>query len=178
MILATLILPGCVYRDIVSHLLPKGTDHEEAAFVFANTEQRGDDLLFRFAEWLPVLPMGFSIRSPFCLELSDETRGRVIKRAHDLNASIVEFHSHPQGPSRFSWSDKAGLLDFVPHVRWRLGGRPYGAVVVSPQACDAIAWNNAGTRIRVSKIVVGDRSISPTGWTFENWDVIDEYKTV
>ena len=43
------------------------------------------------------------------LELADETRARLIKRAHDLQASLVEMHSHPAPfPAAFSPADRPG----------------------------------------------------------------------
>ena len=33
-----------------------------------------------------------------------------------------------------------GLEEFVPHVRWRLGGRPYAALVFAPDGFDAMVW--------------------------------------
>ena len=73
--------------------------------------------------------------------LSDWVRADVIKRAHDLDASIAEFHSHlGPWPAEFSLTDQIGFQDFVPHVMWRLKGRPYLAVVVTPRDIDALVW--------------------------------------
>ena len=108
--------------------------------------------------------------------LTDETRGRLIKRAHDLDASLVEFHSHlAEWPASFSESDRAGLDEFVPHVRWRLKGKPYMAVVVAPTSFDALAWVSASKNPEeVHGILVGGTLHRPTGLTLKEWVTSDE----
>src|SRR6266487_1407438 len=105
------------------------------------------------------------------MELADETRAQVIKRAHDLGASMVEFHSHPYPwPARFSESDRVGLEEFVPHVWWRLKGRPYAAVVVAPSGFDGLVWMTSPDRPeQLDGIACGDRLLRPTGLTLRHW---------
>lgn len=57
-------------------------------------------------------------------------------------ATLVEAHSHgPRGVPTFSGSDWTGFSEWVPHVRWRLRGAPYAAIVVAAAGTlDAIAW--------------------------------------
>ena len=75
-------------------------------------------------------------------ELTDEARIGLIKRAHVLQASLAEFHSHlSPWPAAFSLSDRMGLKETVPHMRWRLKRRPYLAVVVAPSGFDALVWS-------------------------------------
>src|SRR5262245_57044415 len=113
-------LPEEVHKAILSHLLPKGAKDERAAFVFAKAEPEKDSQLFRYVEWFPVEAEGLEHSSAYYLELTDEMRGKVIKRAHDLGATIVEFHCHLGAwPAAFSESDRAGFEEFVPHVWWR-----------------------------------------------------------
>jgi len=160
MMRTVLELPGNVHEALWEHLLAEAADAEEAAFVFAPYEVDNGTGIFRYAEWFPIPPEGFASRSPFHFELSDKTRAAVIKRAHDLNASLVEFHSHTgPWPARFSPSDWAGFEEFVPHVWWRLTGRPYAAVVVA----------RAETRqeledapVRLDGILVDGLSVEPT----------------
>jgi hypothetical protein len=134
-------LPASVHKALWTHLLPKKLISEEAAFVFVRREEDASGYIFRSVDWYPVLPVGFSSRSTFHFELADETRGAVIKRAHDLGASLVEFHSHSgRWPAAFSASDLSGFEEFVPHVWWRLRGRPYGAIVVGRSGFDGLFW--------------------------------------
>ena len=137
-----LSLPSDVYADVRAHLLPGDPDQESAGFIFVLPVRQDDDTqMFQYVEWYPVPSDGFVERSRHHLELTDETLAQVIKRAHDLEASIVEFHSHPgPHPAAFSDSDQRGFQEFVPHAWWRLRKRPYFAVVVTHNDFDGVAW--------------------------------------
>lgn len=123
------------------HLLPRKFNAEQAAFGFARWEGSLGHGILRCAEWLPISTRGFASRSKLHFELTDESRGAVIKKAHDLGASLVEFHSHDgDWPAAFSPSDLWGLAEFVPHIMWRLRGRPYAALVVTRESHDGLVW--------------------------------------
>lgn len=165
---ALLELPAAVFKSLQTHLLPPHSKNEQAAFVFAQAEvDVGDAAVFRFLDWLPLKADNFTAQHEIYLELRDEMRGSLIKRAHDLNASLVEFHSHPGPyPAQFSPSDLAGLDEFVPHVWWRLRCRPFAAVVVAPSGFDALAWLTSPREpVAVRAIVVDGEHLTPTGHT-------------
>jgi proteasome lid subunit RPN8/RPN11 len=147
------------------HLLPDGKQPEQAAFGCVVQEPTDGRDIFRCLEWHPVPAEGFTSRSAFHFELTDEVRAGAIKRAHDLGASLVEFHSHTgPWPAAFSPSDFAGFRDFVPHVWWRLKGRPYFAVVVTRSGFDGLAWLAAPRAPEpLGGILVGESLLMPTG---------------
>jgi hypothetical protein len=154
-----------IHAAIWAHLLPKRRRFsEQVAFVYAHREIQEKADIFRCVEWFPVPPSGFLERSGFHLELTDDTRASVIKRAHDLGASIAEFHSHVGSrPAQFSPSDLLGLEEFVPHVLWRLKGRPYLAVVVSLSGFDALVWiTDPKVAHRLDGILVSETVLEPT----------------
>lgn len=125
------LYPG-LFDDLTSHLLPNGSTREQAAFLFASTE-RSDHVSFNVRESEKLFRHDFESQQDDYLELKDETRARLIKRAHDLQASLIELHSHPAPwPVAFSDSDRIGLSETVPHMWWRLQKRPYIAIVVAP----------------------------------------------
>jgi hypothetical protein len=169
-----LVLPRAVRDGLWAHLLPRPRAPEEAAFVFAMREADHGDDQYRYVEWFPVLPEGFASRSPIHFELTDEIRARAIKRAHDLGASLVEFHSHTgPWPAGFSASDIIGFREFVPHVWWRLKGRPYIAVVVAPSGFDTALWvTGPETPLALDGIMVESELHRPTGLT--NWSIDDD----
>ncbi len=164
-------LPPEVLEALWAHLLPERPEAEQAAFVFAKGEREDGDHAFRFLEWYPVGPEGIQANSAFYLELTDQARAGVIKRAHDLGATIVEFHSHlGPWPASFSESDRAGFEEFVPHVWWRLGGRGYLAVVVATSGFDALAWlTSPSSPEMLTAIRSGTRLFPPTGITLHKW---------
>ena len=134
-------IPPKVYQEVRNHLLYKHHGLESTCFLFVTPLDSGSGQLFKYVEWFPVLSDGFKTRTNDHLELNDETRSKVIKRAHDLEASIVEFHSHTgASQARFSYVDQLGLSEFVPHIMWRLRGKPYFAVVVTENDFDGLAW--------------------------------------
>ena len=165
--MSILTIPEDVYKDLWKHLLPKKEKYEQAAFLFANVSRTADSLNLEYHDWYPVPAKGFVIQSAGHIELSDETRATVIKKAHDLQACLVEFHSHLYSYEvSFSWSDISGLKEFVPHVMWRLKNRPYVAVVVSKSGFDALIWpTNAKSPELLSEIRVNGRVLQPTGAT-------------
>ena len=157
-------LPREVHEALVTHLLPPEGGAEQAAFVFARLTAAAGSRTFGCVDWLLVSPERFASRSRFHFELSDATRAAVIKRAHDLGASLIEFHSHPgRLPAGFSAIDWAGFEEFVPHVRWRLRGRPYAAVVMALTGFDAFVWLDAADApARLDAIVVDGQRLEPT----------------
>lgn len=139
---------------VVAHLLPDPMVHEEAGFGFADYRERDGVSEFRLKEWVPVPPEGFESRSLYHLSLSDGFRVRAIRRAHELGCCLVEWHSHAgANEAEFSVSDLFGFEEFVPHVRWRLAGRPYAAVVVADGSFDGFAWIGDGTPCRLAMII-------------------------
>ena len=158
-------LPYSVYEEVWAHLLIEGAQPESAGFIFAVPGSRdGDIQVFEHVEWYPVPPDGFVERSWYHLELTGEVSGSIIKRAHDLGASIVEFHSHlGTQPAAFSHTDQRGLREFVPHVWWRLRKKPYFAVVVTHNDFDGLAWiSDPKKPQRLDGIIVGDKLLEPT----------------
>jgi hypothetical protein len=160
----TLVLPDGMWSAVQRHLLAQRATFEEAGFLFASTEGGSTAIELRAVEWYGIPPEGFEERSPYFLQLTDETKALVIKRAHDLQACLVEVHSHPfQSIAAFSPSDLFGFSEFVPHVRWRLKRRPYAAVVLAKRSFDALVWAGDATDARpLQAIIADDRQLYPT----------------
>lgn len=159
-----LALPRSAHAALWNHLVPEHHVVEEAAFAYAARETADGAEIFRCIEWAPVAPDGFASRSAFHLELTDAARASAIKRAHDLGASLVEFHSHTgRWPAAFSGSDLAAFREFVPHVWWRLKGRPYVAVVVARGGFDGFAWiTGPGAPHLLTGVIIEHEVLSPT----------------
>jgi hypothetical protein len=88
-----------------------------------------------------VAPTGFEAQSAVHVSLRDETRAAITKWAWDAGRSLVEAHSHGDaGSAEFSASDLCGFAEWVPHLWWRLRGRPYAAIVTAGETFDALAW--------------------------------------
>lgn len=156
-------LSAATYHALRAHLLPQPIRAEEAAFLFAEVTDDDGSLNFTVIDWYPVPSDGFATRSLYYLELTDETRAFVIKKAHDLGCAIIEAHSHAgDSAAAFSPSDRYGFEEFVPHVLWRLKGRPYAAVVMTTQSADALAWRRADEPVQVTNLTLDDGSVIAT----------------
>jgi hypothetical protein len=166
-------MPAEVHSQIWSHLFSDEHGREQAAFMFVRMDAE-ETTLFRFVEWMPILAGGFEYRSSAYIELTDDSRATVIKRAHDLGCSLVELHSHTgPWPAAFSWSDIDGFREFVPHVRWRLKGRPYFAVVVANDGFDGFVWmNDAHDPVPISGLYAGSALLVATG--LSRWDTHED----
>jgi hypothetical protein len=56
----------------------------------------------------------------------------------------VEAHTHVDGdPACLSPTDVTGLSEWVPHLRWRLRGTPYAALVLAETTIDGVGWSGA-----------------------------------
>lgn len=154
-----------------SHLLPETTRNEQAAFLFCKTEQANGGLVFQAVDQALLDPSDFRNQYEDYIELTDDARISLIKRAHHSGTSLVELHSHPgPWPAAFSLSDKAGLKETVPHMRWRLRNRPYLAIVVAPSGFDALVWpQDAKAPEPLFGVDVDGTVISPTNNSLEGW---------
>jgi len=112
---------------------------EQVGFFLA--EWADDDRGFTVRDWRPIDGQTVGVGDQVHVSLSDEVRASVLQWASAHEASLVEAHSHGSGgPAAFSRFDVQGLLEWVPHLWWRLGRRPYAAIVTSPGEFDGIAW--------------------------------------
>ena len=159
------------HQKLCRHLFREGGRCEEGAFLHSSIAQSVNTRLLSVKE-LTLLPANaFLSRSSYYLELKDDARASVMKRAHELNAILVEVHSHPlQQEAQFSPSDLSGFETFVPYVNWRLPGRPYVAIVHALDSFDALVWERAGDMPQsLDGITVDGRRHVPTGHTLKHW---------
>lgn len=170
-------IPDTVRAQIWGHLNLENSLTEEAGFMLAKAGINGQQLTLEFIEWMPLRNGDFQSKLGDYLELANETRAKLIKLAHDKTACLVEFHSHPGPyPAMFSYADKVGLEEFVPHVRWRLKGRPYVAVVVAASGFDALVWSdNSSQPNALSAIETEKLHMMPTNLTLQYWSKCHEY---
>ena len=97
---------------------------EAAGFLFARHRLKTESKSLRLSNGIRCHPMGMGWRNEYHFELTDQVRAQVIKRAHDLGASIVEVHSYGgRWPAAFRPVINGGFGSSVPHVWWRLKGR-------------------------------------------------------
>ncbi len=155
------------FRAIQAHFRRHKT--EQVAFLFLSQKASGEETVFSLADHYLVPDQELIHESTYHAEVSEGAQAKVIKTAWDKGLCLGEIHSHPHSSSEaaFSPSDMAGLADFVPHVWWRLRGKPYFAFVSSKTDFDALGWL-AGPHdpSELDRIRVGKIDHRPTGNTF------------
>lgn len=154
-----------------SHLLPERTWKEQAAFLYMDSEVSNGGIRLRTVEIELLGPDDFAFQKSDYLELTDDARKRLIKKAHQLGLSLAETHSHPSPwPAEFSLADRVGLESTVPHMLWRLPNRPYIAIVVSPDSFDGLVWVPDKDRpLPLSQIVADELVLTGTGRSIAQW---------
>lgn len=161
----TLSIPESTYRAVERHFQKRT---EQVAFLFLSQKQDGADLLFEVMDFYPVPAHELVRESQYHAEVSEEAQKKVIKMAWDKGLALGEIHSHPQSlrDTSFSPSDMSGFKEFVPHVWWRLKGRPYVALVFGRKDFDALAWiPDAKTPVGVDRVLIGVKESAPSGIT-------------
>jgi len=159
--------------------MPRELDEAVREHLFQSKVEQVAFLLARFAndefvvEDLMRIPRdGFDYQSAVHVSLSDNERARVIKWAWDKGGSLIETHVHLfEEPAALSPTDLGGLHEFVPHIWWRLRGRPYAALVYGPDSFDGLAWiSSADNAQQISKIRTADGIERPaTARSLEKW---------
>ncbi len=162
-------LTGRQYKAIWEHLLPEGATRESAAFIFAGFEEVNQSLVLKAQDYFLVGQDGFKAQYDDYIELSDESRISIIKKSHQTNTALIELHSHPfSSPwaAAFSLADMNGFEETVPHMWWRLPGRPYSAIVVSPSGFDSLVWlKDPHSPESLTALRVDGEMLKPTGMT-------------
>jgi hypothetical protein len=163
----TIEITGKSFRAMQAHFHKHKT--EQVVFLFLSEKASVGETVFSLADYYLVPQCELILESEYHAEVSETAQAKVIKMAWDKGLSLGEIHSHPHSHSAasFSPSDIAGLADFVPHVWWRLKGRPYFAFVFSRTDFDALGWlASPRDPSELDHIRVGNSDHRPTGNTF------------
>jgi hypothetical protein len=159
------------WRRVKEHLLLRDPVREQAAFLFA-TERATEDKHVLSVIGLRLIDADeLAFHSSYHLELKEKTWSTVIKEAHQRKAALIEVHSHlGDEPAEFSASDLYGLTSTVPHVAWRLKGRPFAALVVTRNDFDALVWpSGESAPDALSALRAGRQEFSPTLRSRSRW---------
>jgi hypothetical protein len=140
---------------------------ERVGFFLADFDPQQREFYIR--AWRTMTARDYDIETDFHVSLKDHVRGDVIKWAWDEGASLIEVHSHgPKYEAEFSPSDFTGFSEWVPHVWWRLQGRPYAAIVTAGDTVDAIAWIDAADQPeQVESLTIDDHVLVMTRRTLQ-----------
>jgi len=149
---------------LLAHLRSKP---EQVAFMLGSRTAEPDT--FRLRELLTLAQAELDYRWSH-VTMSDESRRKLFAWAARPADILVEAHSHGflGDPAAFSLTDLEGLSEWVPHMRWRLQGRPYGALVFGEESIDGIGWVDEATILPVSSLeLVGGVVLRATGRSYQ-----------
>jgi hypothetical protein len=135
--MACIHISGQQYDALLNHLT---ATPESVAFMRCAPPEA--DRVFRVDEVRLISAREQHSRADDHCELADDVRADVIRWAWNSGGCLIEAHSHGSifGPPQFSRFDLTQLSEWVPHVRWRLAGRPYAALVTASREVDGLAW--------------------------------------
>lgn len=170
-----ILITNALWQQIHQHL---DVTVERAGFLFAKPVDSNSETWQVVDSQLLSDNDSYESSSELHLSLADEVRPTVIKRAHDSETAVIEFHGHywPGSSTRFSSYDLHGLAEFAPHMLWRLPNKPYFAMVIGPQSFDGLVWNDKSNPEILEAIVIGEQELIPTGLSLKllgnkNWDL-------
>jgi hypothetical protein len=159
------------YQELRRHLLQD--ENEQAAFMFADMEATEDQLIFVVQEIHFMTAEKYTFQSSYHITLDDDVLGEMIRIAWQAGRVLVEVHSHrdDSSPVSFSGSDIRGFASVVPHVRWRMKGRPYAAIVMNETSLDALVWDGELDTARpLTRLEVGKDIVYPTNETLDYFE--------
>ena len=136
--MTTLVVAAELWRALRAHLLADSNEH--AAFLFVRSS--GDRLL-SCGLW-PVPDAGLSKQSPIRVGVSLPALLDAMNAAARSGLALVEAHSHPLSADGvcFSRTDELGHEEMVAHMSAVAPERPYGALVLGPDAVHGRVWRN------------------------------------
>ena len=136
-----IIIPLHIERRVKAHLFQ--SEIEQGAFLFARITESPEELSLAIVDYCLIPPGAWEEQSEHYLELKDSERARIMKLARDGNVAAIECHSHPGSGKRvwFSPSDCIGIAEFALYAKWKLDGKPYGAMVWGESSVDAVIWH-------------------------------------
>jgi hypothetical protein len=105
--------------------------------------------------------------------LTDEARQEILRWATGAEV-LVEAHSHRalDDPVLLSSTDLDGLEEWVPHVRWRIPGVTYVALVYGGDSFDGLVWQHDIGPAEIGEVKLGGEGRwVPTGLSLQRWNL-------
>lgn len=160
------------FRKIKNFLLQDS--EERVVFLLINQTNEAAKTIFEVKN-IYLVPQNEIDQSSYSVRLKQISQAKIIKWAWNSGFSLAEIHSHPFSSKNttFSYSDIAGLKEFVPHVWWRLKNRPYIAMVFGKREYDALVWIDSPHNPKnLEGILVANKLFKPTNSTLlsQNYD--------
>jgi hypothetical protein len=140
---AIVVIGHRYYVKLMTHLFHGTT--EQGAFLFVTEQDDNGNILLLVNDIYLVPEEGWDHRSWAYLELNEKEKVKIMLMAREKGCCLVECHSHrfPASKAVFSISDEKGLEEFLGYVKWKLGGKTYGAIVFGKSSMEGKVWPGA-----------------------------------
>lgn len=165
-----IVIPSGITETLRRHFFQ--SEVEQGAFLFAEARSKNGELNLVVADYYLVPASGWEVQAEVYLQMKDSERAKIMKLAREKNLCAIDCHSHPHASDDvwFSPSDIAGITEFAQYAKWKLGGKPFAAMVWGEQSVDAILWQeefSEAQRLAAIKIVGNlNQTLIPTGSWF------------
>ncbi len=166
----TIFIPSSIAATLHQHLFQN--EVEQGAFLFAKAGCDAGRLHLDVTDFYLVPARGWEVQMEVYLQMKDSERAKIMKLARDKNLCAIDCHSHPHAGDDvwFSPSDVAGIREFARYAKWKLDGKPFGAMVWGEQSVDAVLWQGEfadAERVALVKILGNaNQTLIPTGSWF------------
>ncbi|MBN1919901.1 MAG: ThiF family adenylyltransferase [Anaerolineae bacterium] len=137
----TLALTRDAAETLQKHLLGD-RNHEQMAVTLCGVNRLHHEVRLLTRDVILLPPDAFRVQSAVQLEVKPEVQALIHRRAAEHGLIQVDWHSHPGNSSYIAFSAvddryEAAQAAYLAH---RLGGVPYGSVVINDRALDARLW--------------------------------------
>jgi len=165
-----IIIPSAIAETLRRHFFQN--ELEQGAFLFAEAKHENGGLNLVVADCYLVPASGWEVQVEYYLQMKDSERAKIMKLAREKTLCAIDCHSHPRACDDvwFSPSDVAGITEFAQYAKWKLGGKPFAAMVWGEQSIDAVLWqdefSHAERVVRVNICGSTNQTLIPTGSWF------------
>jgi hypothetical protein len=137
-----IVIPAVIEESLRKYLFQ--SELEQGAFLFADVSQSSKELNLAVQDIYLVPPDGWQVQLEVYLEMKDSERSKIMALARKSGFAVIDCHSHPGSDDevQFSPSDRYGITDFAAYANWKLGGKPFAAMVWGENSFDAVVWSN------------------------------------
>lgn len=164
------VIPEQIATRLRAHLFQNSV--EQGAFLFATAEKHEGAVTLTVEDFYLVPEHGWEVQMEVYLQMKDSERAKIMKLARDKNLCAIDCHSHPHSGEDvwFSPSDVAGITDFAQYANWKLGGKPFAALVWGETSIDGVLWcgdfDSAFPLAEVHIVGTATKTLVPTGSWF------------
>ena len=136
----TITIDSNIEKKLQRHFFQ--SELEQGAFLFTEVKQTTNEVILNVKDYYLIPEDGWQVQLDVYLEMKDSERSKIMSIARKGGYGVIDCHSHPGSDNevQFSPSDCHGITDFAAYTNWKLGGKPFAAIVWGEASFDAVVW--------------------------------------